>query len=490
MKLSRLIENINIVERKDFRDVEITGITPDSNEVNPGYIFVAVKGTRADGHDFAGHALERGASALVVEKRVESGRPQLVVNDTSLVLALIAKKFYGHQDEKLRLAGITGTNGKTSTSFLLRSIMEHSGVRTGIMGTVGYGSDKQLNHSTYTTPGAVELYRTLAEFEQRGVENVVMEVSSHALAQSRVGGLQFDIAIFTNITRDHLDYHGTFEEYVEAKAKLISALKGGEHEGVLIYNRDDSYVSMLAGRFRGKRVSFGLSDQADVRAGGIKAGMEGTHFDIVAGGDITHVDMKLLGEFSIYNALAAAAAAGCMGIEKENIKRGIERVGSVPGRFQVITAPGAPRVIVDYAHTPDALKNLLNFCSRLGAERIITVFGCGGDRDRGKRPLMGKIAGEYSDLVLVTSDNPRTENPLAIIKDVVEGVEQSGTDCRILENRREAIREGVMEGREDELVIIAGKGHECVQILRDTRIPFSDVEEARKAIERRRISSE
>jgi UDP-N-acetylmuramoyl-L-alanyl-D-glutamate--2,6-diaminopimelate ligase len=492
MKLSEMIKDIDIVGRVNFEDVEVTGITNDSGQVEAGNIFVAVRGVRADGHDYIDHAASRGASAVVVEKEVESNLPQVVVHSSAEVLGLMARRYYRNPDEGVMLIGITGTNGKTSTSFLIRSILEESMGKTGIIGTVGFGWGKNLNENIFTTPGALKLYRILADFNEQGVRNVVMEVSSHAIDQYRVAGLKFDIVVYTNITRDHLDYHGTFKEYVKTKGRLKDLLfhhPDSGQQGVMIYNRDDSEVKRLADEFEGRKVSFGLGGGSDVYAEKVNADLEGTKFDICVGEGRVHVDMKLLGEFNVYNALAAASAATYLGIKPSRIKSGIEGVESVPGRFQVIQGIAAPKVIVDYAHTPDAMKNLLSFCRKLKAKRIITVFGCGGDRDKGKRPMMGEIAAEYSDVVIITSDNPRTEDPASILGDIVRGIEPLGTPYQVIEDRREAIRAGVREGNFEELVVIAGKGHEAVQILKDTREPFSDVEEAKLALKMRRTSS-
>lgn len=485
MKLSELIRGIELVRSPGALDIEVGGIATDSRRVGKGDLFVAVHGDSFDGHDFAAQAVAGGACAVVVDRPVGEDVPELVVRDTARTTALLAKRFYGDPASDLVLVGITGTNGKTSTSFLLRAILQRVLGPTGIIGTVGFGSALELAKPTHTTPDSVSLQRIMADFRSAGCRSVVMEVSSHAAAQERTSGLEFDLGVFTNITRDHLDYHGNFEKYVSAKELLAKNLIDEQRDkapGTLVYNSDDSRIAAIAGRFSGEKISFGTSQDAEIRADNLGADLSGTDFELVIGSKHFPVSLKLLGSFSAHNALAAAAAAHTLGLEPAEIVAGLEAVDDVPGRFQVISTGTGPKVVIDYAHTPDALENLLTFCRELRPKRIITVFGCGGDRDRGKRPLMGKIAVEISDAVYITDDNPRTEDPERIIGDILEGIEKSGTRATILRDRAEAIRRAVREGREGDLVVIAGKGHENEQILADRRIPFSDETEARNAL--------
>jgi UDP-N-acetylmuramoyl-L-alanyl-D-glutamate--2,6-diaminopimelate ligase len=484
-RLSQLIEGMEIASRLNFRDVEVVGISSDSRSIKPGDCFVAVRGSAADGHEFALQAAERGASVLVVERPVETSNPVIVVNDSSLAASLLAKRFYGDPVARLVLAGITGTNGKTSSSFLLRSILEDALGPTGIIGTVGYGSTVELAYSANTTPGPIDLYRIMADFKGRGCRGAVMEVSSHAAEQGRIAGLEFDVGVFTNATRDHLDYHGTFERYVEAKEIFVRSLidvRRSKKPGTFVFNADDPAVAAVAGRFGGRTLSFGRSAGADVRAERLEADLAGTRFELAVGSSRVPIALRLLGTFSAYNALAAAGAAHALGVGLDAVKTGLERVAVVPGRFQVVTAKRSPVVIVDYAHTPDALEKLLAFCRELSPRRIVTVFGCGGDRDRGKRPMMGRIAADLSDCVIVTDDNPRTEDPERIVREIVEGMAGGATPRRVIRDRREAIREAVRGAAEGDLVVIAGKGHENEQEYGTTRHPFNDVKEAEAAL--------
>jgi UDP-N-acetylmuramoyl-L-alanyl-D-glutamate--2,6-diaminopimelate ligase len=490
LKLSYLVEEIDIAKRLAFRDVDVTGIATDSRSLKAGDCFVAIKGHAADGHAFVEEAARRGASALVVEHAIEGAIPAIVVRDSSLAAALMAKRFFGDPASRLRLAGITGTNGKTSSAFLLRSIMNIAHGPCGIIGTIGYGDSDELASARNTTPGAVDLYRVMDGFLKRGCRSAVMEVSSHAAEQGRIAGLEFDVGAFTNVTRDHLDYHVTVERYVEAKESFVRTLvESGRKKrpGTFVYNIDDPEVARVAKRFAGPSLSFGLSSSSDVRAEGVKANLKGTRFDLVIGSGRERLDLKLLGTISVYNALTAAACAHALGVDAGRIKAGLENVAQVPGRFQVVSIGRGPAVVVDYAHTPDALEKLLIFCRELGPRTIVTVFGCGGDRDKGKRPMMGGIAARLSNIVFITDDNPRTENPDLIVKEILEGVGASAVPIHVVRDRRSAIRAAIGAAREGDLVVIAGKGHENEQICRDGRVPFNDALEAEEALRGREV---
>jgi UDP-N-acetylmuramoyl-L-alanyl-D-glutamate--2,6-diaminopimelate ligase len=490
LKLSYLVEEIDISKRLAFRDVDVTGIATDSRSLKAGDCFVAIKGHAADGHAFVEEAVRKGASALVVEHAIEGAIPALVVRDSSLAAALMAKRFFGDPASRLRLAGITGTNGKTSSAFLLRSIMNIAHGPCGIIGTIGYGDSDELASARNTTPGAVDLYRVMDGFLKRGCRSAVMEVSSHAAEQGRIAGLEFDVGAFTNVTRDHLDYHVTVERYVEAKESFVRTLvESGRKKrpGTFVYNIDDPEVARVAKRFAGPSLSFGLSSSADVRAEGVRANLKGTRFDLVIGSGRERLDLKLLGTISVYNALTAAACAHALGVDAGRIKAGLENVAQVPGRFQVVSIGRGPAVVVDYAHTPDALEKLLIFCRELGPRTIVTVFGCGGDRDKGKRPMMGGIAARLSNIVFITDDNPRTENPDLIVKEILEGVGASAVPIHVVRDRRSAIRAAIGAAREGDLVVIAGKGHENEQICRNGRVPFNDALEAEEALRGREV---
>ncbi len=485
MKLSELIEKMRVEQLLNFADIEVTGISTDSRTLQGGDIFIAVRGGSVDGHEFIEQARMRGAAALIVGRPVPGALPVIVVPDTAAAAASAAKTFFGDPAARIKLVGVTGTNGKTSTSFLLQSILMRTLGPTGIIGTIGFGSEDSLQAATHTTPATVDLYRIIADFRRRGCAAVVMEVSSHAADQGRIAGLEFDVGVFTNVTRDHLDYHETMEQYIAAKEAFIETLVLPERAkalGILVYNGDDETVARIAGRFKGRAVSFGFSGGVHIRAFDAEADMKGTRFTLGVGEERTGVTLPLLGSFAIYNALAAAAAAHVLGVPTAGIKAGLESARMVPGRFQVVSSGRGPIVIVDYAHTPDALENLLTFCRELGPERILTVFGCGGDRDRGKRPIMGRIACRLSDLVFVTSDNPRSEDPGAIIDEILVGMEDTGTAYRSIEDRKKAIRGAVLEAGANDMVVIAGKGHERVQIVGERRIPFSDADEAWEAL--------
>jgi UDP-N-acetylmuramoyl-L-alanyl-D-glutamate--2,6-diaminopimelate ligase len=490
LKLSSLVEEIDVSRRIAFRDVEVTGIATDSRSLKAGDCFVAMKGHAADGHAFIDEAIRKGASALVVEHAIEGAIPTVVVKDSSLAGALMAKRFFEDPASRLRLVGITGTNGKTSSAFLLRSIMNIAHGPCGIIGTIGYGDSDDLVSVRNTTPGAVDLYRVLARFLERGCRSTVMEVSSHAAEQGRIAGIEFDVGAFTNVTRDHLDYHGTFKRYIEAKESFVRTLaESGRRKkpGTFVYNIDDPEVVRIAKRFEGTSLSFGLSPSADVRAEGFKANLKGTRFDLVIGSGRERLDLKLLGTISVYNALTAAACAHALGVDPRRIKAGLESVALVPGRFQVVSIGRGPTVVVDYAHTPDALEKLLNFCRELAPRKIVTVFGCGGDRDRGKRPMMGGIAARLSNIIFITDDNPRTEDPDRIVKEILDGVGSSGVPVHVVRDRRFAIREAVGAAGEGDLVVIAGKGHENEQICRNGRVPFNDALEAEEALREREV---
>ena len=485
MRLDHLLENMDVPSLPEWRDVEIKGISTDSRSITEGDLFVAVKGHEADGHDYTVHAVNAGAAALVVENPVEADIPVVVVDNSSAAVASLARVFYGDPSSKMLLVGVTGTNGKTSTAFILQSILQRSHGPVGIIGTVGAGACGEMQAATNTTPSSAELNRIMAGFVERGCRAAVMEVSSHAAAQGRIDGLEFDIGIFTNISRDHMDYHVNLENYIEAKETFVRTLTGpgrSKGPGTLVYNIDDDQVSKIGDRFAGSKITFGTSERAGFRCEDLVADLSGTSFRIAASGFDLPVELRLLGRFSALNALGAVAAAHAAGADREAIAGGLTDIDEIPGRFHLVRSGGGPTVIVDYAHTPDALEKLLLFCRELSPERLVTVFGCGGDRDRGKRPIMGKAAAALSDMVYVTSDNPRTEDPDAIIRDILEGMSGSDTPLEVISDRGEAIRRSIGSAVEGDMVVLAGKGHEDYQVLAHGNIHFSDIEEAEKAL--------
>jgi UDP-N-acetylmuramoyl-L-alanyl-D-glutamate--2,6-diaminopimelate ligase len=480
--------------------MEVTGVTQDSRRVKAGDLFVAVPGTKEDGAQYIGEAVSRGAVAVVSEKPVGSSQvPFFKVSNARKALALIAANFYGRPAQQLTLLGVTGTNGKTTTTYLLEAMSTAAYSSTGVIGTLGYKVAGRTVELPNTTPDALELHRILREMVDSGVETVVMEVSSHALVQERVHGLTFKAAAFTNLSRDHLDYHKDIEDYFQAKRKLF-----GEHlspTGVAVVNGDDTYASRIYNELRGqKRMAwkFSRAGNGEISATDVSYSLQGIKATLkTPAGDIP-VKSKLLGPHNLENILAAAGVALGAGMARRDVQTGIERMTKVAGRMERVEnyMPGpAPAVLVDYAHTDDALKRALEAMRALAKGRVIVVFGCGGDRDKGKRPLMGAAAAEGADLVVVTSDNPRTEDPEEIISQVTPGLEKggvrrisagkakSGEKGYLVEvDRRTAIETAIGMAREDDVVLIAGKGHETYQIVGGEKRAFDDREAAAKAL--------
>jgi UDP-N-acetylmuramoyl-L-alanyl-D-glutamate--2,6-diaminopimelate ligase len=479
----------------------VTAVAYDSRQAGPGSVFVALRGVKADGASFARSALGRGAVAVVSEDAAPEGatRPWIQVADARLALAAMSDAFYGHPSHELTLVGITGTNGKTTTSYLLASIFEAAGVRCGRIGTVGYRIGDREVEAARTTPEAPELQRMLREMITEGCGACVMEVSSHALALRRADCLHFAAAIFTNLTRDHLDFHRDMEEYFRAKRRLAELLPD---TGLAVTNLDDRRGADFAAAAR-RPVTYAIDAPADVRPGPLALSLDGVAFDVRTPRGTLHLRSPLVGRPNAYNILAAAAAAMALDLPFSAIENGVRQLAQVPGRFQVVSDPADDvRVVVDYAHTDDALKNLLETARPLAAGRVITVFGCGGDRDRAKRPLMGAVAARLSDLVIVTSDNPRSEDPEQIIDEVKRGIVMpadrtpphaarapKSTAHLAISDRKAAIERAVHDARPGDLVLVAGKGHEKYQVIGDRTLPFDDVEVARAALARRRAGS-
>jgi len=480
LKLKELLKTVEYKSSPAFSgDIEVKGIACDSKAVSRDYLFIAVPGTKVDGHRFANEAVERGASAVVIEKNVMlgDGIAKVYVKDSRTALAKIANEFYGRPAEKLRCIGITGTNGKTTISYLMDSIVSAAGHKAGLIGTINYRIGERVIPATNTTPGPVELYNFMDKMTQNSIDYLVMEVSSHSLDQRRVEGIDFAVAIFTNLTGDHLDYHKTLGEYFNAKAKLFEGLGAGSCG---IINIDDEWGKKLLRRSKGRVMTYGTKTGADFLAGGMELSLSGTKFKISTPGGQIKIETKLIGLHNVYNITAAVAAGSALGFSPEAVKRGIENVRAIPGRLEPIDCGQPFKVFVDYAHTDDALYNVLSALRPLIPERIIVVFGCGGDRDRAKRPRMGKVAGELADLVIVTSDNPRSEDPRTITEEITAGIETK--NYRVTVDRMEAIRQALSAARDGDCVLIAGKGHETYQVLKDTTIAFDDREVARKIL--------
>jgi UDP-N-acetylmuramoyl-L-alanyl-D-glutamate--2,6-diaminopimelate ligase len=480
-------------------DQAVTGVTYDSRQVKPGAVFVALRGVNADGTRFAPQAIANGAIAVVAETAAPAGVsvPWIQVSNARAALAELAATFYGNPSEELVLVGITGTNGKTTTSYVLASIFEAAGIKCGRIGTIGYRIGARELDAPRTTPEAPELQQMLRGMRAEGCGACVMEVSSHALALRRADSLRFAAGVFTNLTRDHLDFHGDMEAYFGAKRRLFEILPEG---AVGVINVDDRRGADLVAAAR-RPVTYAIDSAADVRPGPLTFTLDGLEFDIRTPRGTLHARSPLVGRPNAYNILAAAATAMALDLPFSAIETGIARLENVPGRFQVVSdAADDVRVIVDYAHTDDALKNLLETARPLATGRVITVFGCGGDRDRTKRPLMGAVAARLSDLVIVTSDNPRSEDPERILDEIRRGIvmpadriapkgQQKGTPSLAIVDRREAIEKAIKDARRGDLVLIAGKGHEKYQVIGDKTLPFDDVDVARAALARRRSGS-
>jgi len=466
-------------ERVNFREAEIRSITCDSRAVAAGSVFVAVPGTRLDGNAFIDDAIRRGASAIVSEKVIMGCPvPVIRVDDARDALSELAIRFHGDPTSRMNVVGVTGTNGKTTTTYILRSIFEAAGERTGLLGTISHAIGNRLLPSDNTTPGADQLQRIFGEMVTAGCKSAAMEVSSHSLDQGRVRGVRFAAGVFTNLTRDHMDYHPTMEHYRDAKGKLFEQIP---QRGIIALNADDEASAVYASRTEAHVVYFGLKRKAEV-TGTVELGtFNGTRLKMKLGTEEVRLHTRLIGTHNVYNILGAAACTWAMGYDLDHIKAGIENLACVPGRLEPVDAGQDYAVLVDYAHTDDALRNVLNCLRPLVRGRLVVVFGCGGDRDRGKRPKMGRVASELADKVFLTSDNPRSESPTAILSDVVEGIKK-GVDYTIEPDRRSAIKLALQSAQKDDVVLIAGKGHETYQIFKDRTIGFDDRQTAREIL--------
>jgi UDP-N-acetylmuramoyl-L-alanyl-D-glutamate--2,6-diaminopimelate ligase len=497
VQLWQLLEGIPDVRLNGSPSTAVRGLAYDSRAVEPGYLFAALRGQKSDGNDFVGPAIEKGAVAVLSHR--DPGRHAgtiawVQVDDERRGLALAARNYYGRPDEQMTMIGVTGTNGKTTVCFLLESILREAVLKPCLLGTVLYRYNRDETKAGRTTPESLDLYRLLDRYATAGAGSCAMEVSSHSLVLDRVAGINFAAAVFTNLTQDHLDFHGTMERYFEAKSLLFRGL--GE-KAVAVLNADDRHAQRLRGITRARTVSFGQGEGADVLLEQIRAEISGTEIELsiaagVAGPGARRLLVRspLLGRPNALNMAAAAATALALGVAPDAVARGLASVRGVPGRFERIDEGQPFTVLVDYAHTDDALRSLLMAVRDLRPRRVIAVFGCGGDRDRSKRPLMGFAAVTGSDIVVVTSDNPRSEDPMAIIQDILPGTRRSFTGdpcgqtsqerCLVIPERKEAIRRALSLAAEGDCVVIAGKGHETYQILGDRTIPFDDREVARE----------
>lgn len=471
----------------DLARTNVEGLEYDSRRVGPGFVFFAFPGAKLDGRAFAAQAADKGAIATVSELPAPNGwnAPWIQVVHGRQALALASRAFYGKLDEKLLITGITGTNGKTTTAFLLDSILRQAGKTTALVGTIEYRMGAKTLPAPNTTPESLDLARLFSELDSIGGTHVTMEVSSHALALGRVYGLHFHTAVFTNLTRDHLDFHGTMEDYFAAKKLLIDG-SGGPQPRYAVVNRDDEWgrkmTTTMAAVSPTEVLWYGLSKDAMLRARHIHSAGSGLRFEVIFEKTRFEISSPLAGRFNVLNILAACGAAMTCQLPPETIAQGIEACKGVPGRFERIDEGQPFLVIVDYSHTDDALRNAISAARSLDPHRVITVFGCGGDRDRTKRPLMGQVASELSDVVVLTSDNPRSEDPLQVMNDVLVGIRRSDSKTIIEPDRANAIHKAFEEARAGDLVLLAGKGHETYQVFADKTIHFDDREVAREAL--------
>lgn len=501
MKLEQLLQNIQLKAQSGVSGIEITSLAYDSRQVKPGCLFFALKGVKSDGHGFITAAVEAGAVAVVLQDRPAAppGIPWLQVENSRQVMALLADRFYGQPSQKQPLIGITGTNGKTTTSYLVEGIMQAAGQPAAVLGTISYRFKDVCLEADHTTPESIELQQIMAQLVEAGASSFVMEVSSHSLEQHRVDGCHFDVGLFTNLTRDHLDYHGNMENYLAAKARLFNQLLRSDEQKPLrhaVINLDDPAGAELARQAVCPVISYGLKNKANVTARNVSSSVGGITATLVTPVGEQDFHSDLVGDYNLSNLLAAAATGIALKLPLATIVKGLEQHRTVPGRLEKVENSRGVTCLVDYAHTGDALENVLKTLKQLAQARIITIFGCGGDRDNGKRPVMGAIAAGYSDLAICTSDNPRTEDPFRILTQIRAGILPLGLreyqpdeltpgftekGFVTIENRRNAIRLGAALAQPGDILLLAGKGHEDYQILGTVKHHFDDCEEAARA---------
>lgn len=467
MKLSELLKGINV--KNEYRDAEVCEVTADSRLVQEGYLFVCVKGAVFDGHTVAAEMLEKGAVAVVCERDLGLEQ-QILVENSRAALSPICANFFGNPAEQMKLIGLTGTNGKTTTSFLIKQIMENCGKKVGLIGTVQNMVGDEIYPAHYTTPDPHELQQLFRKMADAGCEYCVMEVSSQALAQGRVNGVHFTVAAFTNLTQDHLDYHKTWENYFNAKRMLF------EQCDTAVTNVDDRYGLEIVKDLPCKVLTYAVNElQSDYTARNVNFAAGGVKYELVCD-QIGRVHCPIPGRFSVYNSLCAASVALALGFDFPSVVLAIGKCSGVKGRIEVVPTDTDYTVIIDYAHSPDGLENIISSLREIADGRIITLFGCGGDRDKTKRPLMGEIAARLSDFCVVTSDNPRSEDPEQIINDILAGMQQTKTPYKVVVNRKEAIRWALEHAKAKDIILLAGKGHETYQILPTETIHFDERE--------------
>jgi UDP-N-acetylmuramoyl-L-alanyl-D-glutamate--2,6-diaminopimelate ligase len=479
MKIKELVSKLSgILSINGSTNADITSIVYDSRKAGKGSLFVAIKGMSADGHEFIPQALEKGAVAVIGERDLKLENAVYIrVASSRRALAQSSAWFYGYPAQKLKLIGVTGTNGKTTTTYLVKAMLDEAGIKTGVIGTIGNWIGNKLLPAERTTPESLELNQLFSQMLEEGVEYVAMEVSSHSLKLSRVDGIEFEVGIFTNLTQDHLDFHRTFEDYFNSKKKLFDFSRKA------VINADDESGQKLIKLLDIPVTSYAIENKADLKAENVKITAGGVSYDLMVGSSRVPVSYCVPGRFSVYNSLAAIAAGLALGLSPDTMTKALEKVEGVPGRFEVVKSGQDFTVIVDYAHTPDGLENVLKTIKNFCTGRIITVFGCGGDRDKKKRPIMGKIASELSDYCIITSDNPRSEDPEAIIGEIEKGI--TAGNYEIIPDRKDAIKRAIEIAEKNDVVLIAGKGHENYQILKDKVIHFDDKEVAAEFLRKR-----
>jgi UDP-N-acetylmuramoyl-L-alanyl-D-glutamate--2,6-diaminopimelate ligase len=479
MKLKEMLKDLNYEIVKGTDEVNINNIQYDSRSIEKGDLFFAIQGYNTDGHKYIPTAYEKGAIAIVYDKDMDN-LPECTmvkVKNSRKAMAKVSSNFYGNPKDKLKIIGVTGTNGKTTSTFMIKSILEEAGFKVGLLGTIAnYIGDEKI-HSDRTTPESLEIHKLFKHMVDEGVDYCVMEVSSHSLYLDRVYGINFSQSIFTNLTQDHLDFHKTFENYYQAKLLLFKNSKNS------IINIDDEYGKRVYDDIGGNKLTYSIEEKSNLKAENIKMHSTGVEFSINYEGKEAEINMHIPGRYNIQNALGSALACLNEGISLEVVKRGFENMSGVPGRCEIVTKKYnlGYEIIVDYAHTPDGLENILKTVREFTKGRLISVFGCGGDRDRTKRPIMGKIGTELSDIAVITSDNPRSEEPLAIIEDIKSGIKNN--NYIVVENRREAIKKAMEIARQYDVIVVAGKGHEDYQILKDKTIHFDEREIIKELIE-------
>ncbi|OGW92967.1 MAG: UDP-N-acetylmuramoyl-L-alanyl-D-glutamate--2,6-diaminopimelate ligase [Omnitrophica bacterium RIFCSPLOWO2_02_FULL_45_16] len=482
VRIKDIFKGIKYKTDEDLSNLAIKKIAIDSRKVGKGSLFIAMRGYNTDGYKFIDEAIKKGAKVVVAEKdfNTPSGVKKILIADTRKTIPIVADNFYRHPSKKLKIVGVTGTNGKTTITYLIENILKWARKDSGVIGTINYRIKGKGEPAANTTPGALELQSLLSKMLKNRARYVIMEVSSHSLDQGRVDQVLFDVGIFTNITKEHLDYHKTIKNYFNAKARLFDKLK---NSGIAILNSDDKIVRALKKRIKNRVLTYGIENKSDIMASSIFLSMDSSAFSIKTPKCSFKVKTALIGRHNISNILASVAAAIALGVSVEAIKKGIESFTSVPGRLEIVDLGQPFKVFVDYAHTEDALYNILSLLREVTKNgRIITVFGCGGNRDRSKRPLMGNVACRFSDKVVVTSDNPRFEDSAGIISEIETGIKRKFSNYCLVEDRRTAIDNALKSASKGDVVVIAGKGHEKYQIMKDRVMPFDDREVVRSIL--------